>query len=375
MANRDSLIWHADRRPGAQRHRMRARALGLALSATAVLAACAPDTTQPAPTTDPSALYWSLTVDHEAVTLSLHPPYDTIRLVATPYTLSGAVVSGGSQPHFKSTDFTRVQVDSTGLVRAIKAGKRIQVVAVDTVGNVVHADTVWVNVIDAADPPPVLATLSIQPIAPDRAKTALVRRFYDPVPRLVARATDANGNAIPIDSLAVRYTSSDPSVATIDPVSGLITHYLQVGTVTFIASATAFGVTKADTLPFTLGLPLQEEIIIQTPVDVQGNTVVAFPPSPTIIGVGGDVIWENEHQVPVDVTFDDPTNAGQDDTACTLKSPQFAVAYCGAGDVPAWSADTSGDFNMNKRVRQFRAPGTYHYHDTHTGAAGTIIVQ
>ncbi len=377
MTRHDTIL-RTGRWPVAQRQAARCAAASWLLLGTLLLAACAPEPMRPTPRPDPSQLYWALRLDHHAVTLSIHAPYDTLRLVATPVTASGAVLSDAPRPRFYSTDVERVQVDSTGLLRAIKVGRGIAVVAVDTVEDIVHADTVWVNVNDVTDPP-VLAALAIEPV-PDSAKYALGGTFLDlfsgVVPHLTVRATDGNGAEISMDSLAVAYASTDTMVAMIDPVTGVITPQ-RVGRVTFIATATAYGVTKADTVPFTIGLPLSVSFMIETRVDAHGDTVPVFPSAPAVIGVGGDVIWHNTTSLPVDVTFDDPTNVGQDDTLCTSFLGALAPeAFCGVGNIAAWTVDTlpTGG-TIITRVRQFLVPGTYHYRSTRYGTTGTIIVK
>jgi hypothetical protein len=158
--------------------------------AAALGASCAPDSVAPTPAPDPSHLYWALTLDHQAVTLSTQPPYDTLRLTATPRTSSGAVLSDAPAPTFISTDIVRLQVDSTGLLHAHQVGTDIVVLVTDTVDDIVHSGMVLVNVTDTA-PPPVLAALSIHPIPPDSAKVALQGGKT-----LAALTTDSAGNPI-----------------------------------------------------------------------------------------------------------------------------------------------------------------------------------
>lgn len=344
-----------------------------ALLVVTLAASCAPDARAPVQQVDPSKLFWTLTLDHHAVTLSLVPPYDTLLLTATPRTSSGAALSDAPAPHFKSTDIEHVWVDSTGLLHARKVATNIVVMVTDTVDDIVHADTVWVNVNDVAQPP-VLATLSIHPVPPDSAKFALRNAFVRPPfpPPLAARALEADSNVI--SGLVVLYTSLNPAVAAIDPLTGEITPN-QVGAVTFIANATAYGISKADTLSYTIGLPLLIQVNSQPHVDGHGDTVLVFS-SPVLVGVGADVLWYNPTGLPLDVTFDDSTNVAQDDLICGLVagSPYEEVA-CGNGNISSWKADPGGDGTLSNRIRQFRVPGTYHYHSTLYGTTGTIIVQ
>lgn len=352
-------------------HHHRARSVAGGLGLLLLVGGCAPDDAAPTQSIDGSQLYWAVTVDHQAVTLSLDAPYDTLRLTATARTATGAALSDAPVPRFRSTDVDLVQVDSTGLLHAVKVTTGTVVIAEDTVDNIVHSDTVWVNVTDVPDPP-MLANLSIHPVPPDSAAFALGGTLFQFQKVLTARAVDASGT--PIDGIAVHYASSDPLVATIDPTTGAITTN-RVGAVTFTASATAYGVTRADTLPFTIGLPVWAAMSITQRVTDQGDTVPVFPLAPTVIGAGGDVSWNNETSLSVDVTFDDSTNVTQDDQVCAAFGAFASDAFCGGGNIPAWSADTTGNYLLSIRVRHFRVPGTYHYRSTRYGVTGTIIVQ
>jgi len=353
---------------------MRCACLSLLLAVLAT--ACGPDASAPLQHVDPSQLYWALTLDHHAVTLSVVPPYDTLRLSATPSTVSGAVLPEAPAPRFISTDADHVQVDSTGLLRAIKIGTRIVVLAVDTIGTLAHMDTVWVDVTDAA-PPPLLASLSIHPVPPDSAKTSVSGGFLDGIvgggPKtLSARATDSNG--APINGLLARFASLNPSIATVDPLTGTVQPRAP-GEATILVSATAYGITKADTLPFAVGLPLGISILVRTHVSSNGDTVLEFPSSASLLGVGGDIVWMNHEGRPIDVTFDDPTNVGEDEALCAqLAGSQYNDVACGQGDIPAWNTDTT-DEALNWRFRRFSVPGTYHYHSVRYGTTGTAIIQ
>jgi plastocyanin len=121
-------------------------------------------------------------------------------------------------------------------------------------------------------------------------------------------------------------------------------------------------------------------ISIRTQSRPDGSSVAEFPPNPAVISVGGDVQWNNRTSVPVDVTFDDSAHVFQDDSRCAAVQyfpldwqPYLIESWCGGGNIPTWSREPVHGFDA--RVRQFRAPGTYHYHSVLNGTVGTIIVQ
>lgn len=348
-----------------RRARVVARAVLCCLVAVPPLVAlgCAGDAAvAPPPATNVDSLYWALTLDHRAVTLSTVAPYDTIRLTATPRNAHGEPLSGLPAPAFTSLDLDRAQVSADGLVHVIRTGTNVPVVATLVVGNVRHADTVLINVTGTATPP-VLTSFSIHPDAHDTAAAAAGE--YQ---GLSARARGAD--SAQITGLAVYYESLDRTVATIDRSTGLF-QPTRPGHVTVIATATAYGVTKADTLPFTVGYPVGGIIInVQAQKDASGHPVNGFVPSDITVGVGAILLFFNNTGVATDLTFDDPTNIAQDDRDCA-----FLPWFCGTGSIAAWAKDSSDPTGLSAaRARRFPVPGTYPYHSTIFGTTGRIVV-
>lgn len=344
----------------------RAARAGLSVVAMiVVVGSCKVDAVAPVPSTDISQLFWTLELNHRAVNLSTVAPYDTIRLVATPRNAAGEPLTGFPPPSFKSSDLDRVQVDSDGVVHAIRAGTKLTVVATLSVGNLTHTATAVVNVRSLATPP-VLDSLSIQPLPGDSAKWAFSTAFAGNK-TLAARATDVDGN--PITGLAVYYASSDPTTATIDSTTGLITP-VRMGRVTFYASTTAYGVTKADSLPFRIGLPLNGGPQITRQWDSAGNARYVFDTPVWTLGVGAIVGWLNRTGIPTDITFDDPTHIVQVDLLCAA----FAF-FCGEGNIePFGPPPGDPNFWVYSRFRYFPTPGTYTYRSTTFNVTGKIVI-
>jgi hypothetical protein len=280
------------------------------------------------------------------VNLSTVSPYDTLQLTATPRAASGEALPLSGNVVYSSSDLAHVQVSSTGLVRAIAPGTGFKVIATLAAGNLTRADTVIVNVTsDAA--PPVLASLSIHPQAGDSAKRAALYGYPWP-----AIATDINGQPMP--DLAIACETSDQTVVIVAPSCGFI-GTLRPGRARLIASTTAFGVTKADTIDITVGLRLTTTVAL-APGNVGLGTAT--------IATGGTVTWLNQTGGPADVTFDDPTNVAEDPNC-----------LCGAGNVPPFGNADPNDFAANQVSRRFPVPGTYTYHSSAVAGSGTIVVQ
>lgn len=343
----------------ARRARSRARRLGRAIALLA-LAGCGTDAAAPTPVADPAALYWALTLDRRAITISTVAPYDTIRLAATPYNALGEVITDAPAVSYRSTDPERLQVDSLGLVHALKTGFGIKVIASLTLGPLTHADTATFNVTDVSSPP-VLDSFSIHPVPPDTAvwfaNALSFIDFYGPKPVPYVALDDHD---VPVPDLVVEYRSSDTTIATIDQFGLLLG--VRPGIVKISATTTAYGITKADTVPFAITMPTGQVVLIQKSTTPGGPPVV-FSPSQVTIAVGGRIIWINATGSNADVTFDDPTNVAED-----------FMCGCGSGNIPAFGDTTGVGFALPK-YRIFTAPGRYPYHDTITGASGEIVVE
>jgi len=265
--------------------------LGVCVGLGVLVVACGSDLVAPKPAPDPSRLYWALALDHRAVNLSTAPAYRTLQLTATPRAASGTVLPQSGSVVFASTNAAYVQVSPTGLLNGVAPGTQTLVTATLTLGAVTHADTAVVNV-TADTAPPVLATFSIHPIPPDSAKRGATLFPY-PWP---VYAADTSGTPIP--NLAVACTSSDPTIARVDPSCGLIFAY-GPGHAVITASTTAYGVTKADSLSFTVGQWLLAAVFI-----TQGAGTLRD----ATIGATGSVYWLNQTSQPIDITFSDTSN-------------------------------------------------------------------
>jgi len=314
-------------------------ALGLGAALSGLLLGCTSgDVAAPKPAPDPSQLFWALTLDHHAVNLSTTAPYDTLQLTATPRTVTGDTLPDNGTVVYTSSDLSTVRVSQDGLVQAVAPGTGVTLVASLTIGNLTRVDTTFVNVTANATPP-VLESLSIHPVPPDSAKRAAALfggGYLWPV-----ATTDASGNPIP--DLAVACSSSDPSVAVVPASCGFIQAF-RPGHVVLTASTTAYGITKADTLDFTVGQVDAAIVVLAT----------GTPLGTVTVATGGTVMWLNQLGEPVDIAFDDTTNVAQDPNC-----------QCGSGNIPPFD---------DARSRLFPVPGTYTYHSSAVLGSGTVIV-
>jgi hypothetical protein len=343
-------------------HRLSHASFGIGALLVLSAVGCAGDpTVTPPPVQDPTTLYWQLTLNVRAATLSTVAPYDTIRVEATPRTISGTPISNLIKPTYTSTDLDRAFVDSTGLVHAVGEGDQVYIVASLEENNTLHADTLVLNITGEATPP-VMASFTIQPGVGDSAKVAAGSGVT-----LTPGAADAEGN--PISDVAVYFTSSDKTVATIDRITGVLTPNIP-GTLTIYATTTVYGVTKSDTLPYVIGHPIVLPMEIQSQTNANGQVVNVFVPNNVVLGPGASILFGNATLLPTDVTFDDPTNVAQADQYCV-----FFETLCGTGNIDAWARDPTDDSGVTGlRARSFPVPGTYTFHSTIFGSTGTIVI-
>jgi len=345
------------------------------------------------PITDPTQLYTSLVLNHRAITLSTVPGYDTFQLTATPLDASGAPVTELSAPTFTSSDTTNLWVTPTGQLQARGAATGVTVIAsLAASGNVRHADTAMVNVNVTADPPPVLAKISIDP--PDSAIRPLNITYGDElavsVPPfdeyswewgLSAITEDAGGNAIP--GLSIEYASLDPKIV---PVpyhwEGTIRTY-HPGPARLVARAMAYGMMLADTVTYTVTWPIVQTIRIRADAGQASSSLLSA--NDVWLAPYGVVVWLNYLPDSVDVTFDDPTNVALPPAVICSRLNLFTGIFgtgehCGTGSFVMRESASKGsvpggyEAYWTTQVRQFPVPGVYRYHSERAGFAGRIIV-
>ena len=345
------------------------------LSLLGVTLSCRGDaTTSPAPR-DAGHTYWALQLNHDALNMATVAPANTFRLVATPVNALGAPLPGAGAVTYSNTDST-VTVDSTGLVTARYATAGTFVVVSSQQQNVTLVDTVRIQVTDTI-PQHALATFTMQPLGSDSAKRSLdfnTSNFW-PSPggyTWPVRATDGQGTTV-CDSTAcalkVHYTSSNPLVARIDPVTGHVTA-LDTGHTVFTATTVAYGVAWQDSVRFTVGYQLSYTVGMVLSVILGVLTLGFVAPKKLILGVGAVVTFCNEAPRPVDVRFDLPPGVDStsvDSASCVIQGTPIPGPH-GIGNIPAFGGNyvvpLQPQDTLDCTARRFTKPGLYRYHST-----------
>lgn len=334
----------------------------------------------------PTQTYWALQLNQHAVILALTPPYDTVQLTAVPVNSAGVPLVGLGAVTYKSTD-SALTVDSTGLVTAhfVTQGTPRLLIATlqDVHQRITHTDTVAILVTQTPD---TLATFSLQPAPGDSAKRAIdyLDNFIYTQGQYVwaVTAIDAVGDTVCSDALCtipVYYHSSHPTIATIDHATGIVTN-LDTGRVMFTARSLVYGKVKQDSLEFTVGYALNEDVRINYKNNSDPNfnrLFFSLPSSQLIMGVGATVSFFNATFQPIDIVFDNPATV---DTASAYLGGFPFVSPSGTGNISPFGGSynvfypcgtcTSLDsgvslFDPNDYVgRSFPVAGTYHVSST-----------
>jgi hypothetical protein len=341
------------------------------------------------PVTDPTQLYTGFRFNYAAINLaadSTVPAHNEVQLVVTPYNGAGQPIENAPAATFSvpPTDTGFIRVTDGGLIHAKAAANNARVIATLAIGEVRYTDTALVKV-TATAPAVMLDTLSIQ-VDPEIAKwyvpspyggfAGLIGQFAGTLAplQLVARAAAADGS--PLSGLKVEYSSLNPTVATVQRNTGVVTP-LKVGHVSVVARTYAYGVERADNMAYIVNPPYEAtfntDSVAQAFIRSFNDKDTALAVPTVTISAGGIVSWRNEWSTPVDITFDDPTNVASPPAAfCDWITNNFMPgSYCGTGNVDPFTST----WFLDIRFRYFPNPGTYQFHSTALGgAAGKIVV-
>lgn len=279
--------------------------------------------------TPPADMLWSLHATIPATTVAVG---GTQQLGATASLLDGTPASSTPTVTYVSANPTKVQVTSSGLV----TGLGVTTAPVPVVESVVTpsltlVDTTLVSVTATAHP---LKVFSIHPQPGDSNRVTLQNSRQVPL-----TATDSSNAAV--TGLAVRYTSLSPNIFY---VSGTSIVASAIGTGKLVASTVAYGVSRTDTMDYSVVNPMSVYLYCYT------NTPAGciFYTAVTVVGVGGTVNFYNYSQGPMSLTFDDTTTIT-------------------GGNIVNAGLSTSVP-------RVFTAVGTYKVRDSNNGNSALIVV-
>jgi len=335
------------------------RTIGLS-SLAAMAFGCGGDATGPAA----RPVYWALVMNYHAVALTTHAPWNSVQLHATAVAPDGTPIAGAGAVTYQAIDST-LAVTADGHVTARAATTASLIVATLTIDNVTHVDTTVITTANTPATPPKLAFLSVQTADPtDSTKMAA---GGNPTKDMTTIATDSGGVIGSPFDIPFWYTSSDPTIATIDRRSGQITG-LRPGQITITVESNVYGILRRDSIRFTIADPLQVEFEMVKRVPVGDTTpFLAFDPGTLTAGVGANVTFVNISGLMGDVVFDDSTAA--------LESQVFPT---GSGNIEPFQADLTDFISTiltGQKQRLFLTAGTYTFHSRLYGTTGKLIIK
>jgi hypothetical protein len=312
---------------------------------------------------DPSKILFAVDLNHQAVLLSTTPPYDTLQLVITPRNAQGDVIADSVLVTYTS-GHPSVEVSPTGLLTAKAVRQFVQVIVRVSYNMQTRIDTVFVRVTGDANPPQ-MVVYGFDVSEDDSLKISPPGLFPNNHV-LRVRGLDANGDPIP--DIIVKYSLSDQTMASLDPITGDLVG-IRPGKVTIYATSTVYGVIRRDSIQYTIGNPMFAQIAIVGRTPIHSRTVIpTFDPEMLIVGTGAVVLFNNISGELVDVVFDEPDKID----AFPFNIPPFIRNDELSGNISPFAPDSTGS---NTRYRVFNHPGIYPFHSTLHGVSGKIIVQ
>jgi hypothetical protein len=276
-----------------------------------------------------SQLIWNFALNDHAVMLAVG---DAHQLVGVSLTSTGDTVRPVPRPVYRSSDSTKVTVDSTGRLTAVAATNGVSIYATVRGHELTYADTTVVLVTPTRRP---FKSLAFANGATGSATIGMPAFFAI----TCLDSADSQLTDVPIS-----YRSPDGVKALIfGSASGAQMLPVRLGDVRIIASTSSYGVTVTDTLVVTVGLPLTGSVSA-----VQSTLGPVFQGPSYGLATGGVITFSNYMPTPITIRFDDSTHVE-------------------GGNIT--NLATNG-----VTTRKFLAAGTYIFRDPVTGATGKVLV-
>ncbi len=345
------------------------------LCAVLLINGCSKDISNPEGLiTEDASLYTALEVNHRALMLSIHPPYDTVTLKTLPlgakrvlWRPSGYTdaefdsILKANPPRFVSRDSSRIRVTPGGKVIAVSPTPitgTVMVIASRQINNMTWSCTTQVRALDILDPPKIVSfTLSMQ----DSNKVA-ANSFTMPV----ITASDEEGR--PIANINTYYFSNQSKTIHFgsyrSSVSGGWNARLNgydgiMGSTLVTASAYVYGTPVSDSIIVRNGYP------VTATTQIYSSLIGGVFPS-KVVGPGVTINWINSSNQVVDIIFEEP------EKVLEAISPN---PTSGSGNVMLIPGDSTLSIGQRQRFRRILLPGTYLFRVEPLGYTGSFIVK
>ncbi len=394
------------------------------------VSACAGDPTEPVGP-DVTKLYAELELNHKAIVISLHAPYDTVQLRASPKSMVGGVLpyTEDIQFHRINSLDTSVSVDSTGFVTARMATNSTKIEVRLTIDGITRTDTATIMVRGEFPVQPI-SRVEFFPLPPDSSWlwAGAGSTMFNGYTKWV-RFFDAHGNRIPANQGVSIFRWNDEGLISLRAIEPA--RIGRMGETYIYTSMYAYGRAFVDSVLFRRVDPTVRFVVIARVTPKTGPVSVKFYPDVLRMKAGTTVFFVNANVAnariypiqtctqdacaftytkdfpssrlrwidSVDIKFQNPSNvlAGQSYGRFTFNTLQQAwPADGGSGNISAFGwiqcesiagAEASDQCNglwngigkeidAGIRARKIMVPGNYSYSSTRfPSATGTIIVE
>jgi hypothetical protein len=292
-------------------------------------------------------------------------PYDTVTLVAKPYSASGALLPmTDARVQWIARDTTALSVTSDGHVTPIKVGIGTWVVAAISIGQVTQRDSTWVTRLANE---PVITGISAAPVGTDT--TIITPGRYKALPVFLT-GTNLAGVAVYYDlpdtavaymrfSISRKRLGMTANAASTGRVSANIGG-MAPGTVMVRVMTTVRGVTWVDSVPYIVRRSWATAFVGASQQNFRdGTKKYVASPDTTYIAIGGVVSLSSQGHA---IVFDDPSKA--------LPGEASGPSAVG-GNIEPWTYS----FFDATRKRSFGEPGIVHWTiPDFNNVTGTIVV-
>jgi hypothetical protein len=330
------------------------------------------------PTTQTGDFFWELKADHRAVLLSMTPPFNTLQLTATPYSVDGGALAidtlVASPVVWESGDTTAVKISQTGVLSAAKIATRVTVYATMTIGEITRRDTIWVGV--TATAPSTLDSLVLY--VPNGKNTVAAGGTLS----LAVRARLANSQLL--SGVPVSYRANNRWLADFQgSAAGVLYGLIPEDSVYVFATATVYGVTKRDSLFLYTGMPVRlfPPVFVLESLLSNNRTLIYVPRITDLPSAPGSTFaWVNNSGLApkngvgyprggmnVDVIFDHP------EVAEAFLPTSTSPLYNQSGNILQLASDSVQSPKM-LAYRKFTQPGEHWYTVEPLGVRGKITI-
>lgn len=315
------------------------------------------------PRIESDAIYWQLSINYQAINLSVAPPHNTVQLHAIPKNAHGVTLPDwDGVVTWQVLDTAKLRIDSTGNLVALGTGSSMRVIATLQIEGVTHTDTALVKVTATAPTSP-LQSLSIDPPGGEYTFAQGESQSIRPVAN-----SELNGR---ITNLQIAYLSLDSTLATVKS-SGTTNAIIQgrnTGKVTIVANTYAYGVYANDsvTCNVTIYKLRMFDIVLK-------DRIMVYPDS-IVIGAGGTVMLRDRDgrwgKSPApSVIFEQPEKALR-----SLMAEMALVQPVGEeGNIPSRILQPIPFSYSYLGIREFHEAGVYTFRVGADSTKGKIVV-